>query len=131
MYQTFHKMHHEFKYTITIAYTYCPIFEYAVCNWFPTSAALPILGKKMHFITVCMWLGIRLAETMEGHSGYEFPISISVLLGNFTKLNPLMNTSARYHDFHHTHNVGNYSSFYTIWDTVFNSNTEYYAYLEE
>jgi sterol desaturase/sphingolipid hydroxylase (fatty acid hydroxylase superfamily) len=39
--------------------------------------------------------------------------------------------SASYHDFHHTHNVGNYSSFFQIWDTIFGTNKSYFKYLEK
>jgi len=63
---------------------------------------------------------IRLGEAIDGHSGYEFSWSPYRLL-------PL-STSAAYHDFHHTHNVGNYSSFFSIWDTVFNSNKAFYEF---
>ena len=36
-----------------------------------------------------------------------------------------------YHVYHHSGNVGNYSSFFTFWDTVFGSNKTYYEFLEE
>ena len=36
-----------------------------------------------------------------------------------------------YHVYHHSNNVGNYSSFFTLWDTVFGSNKAYYEYLKE
>ena len=36
-----------------------------------------------------------------------------------------------YHVYHHSNNVGNYSSFFTLWDTVFGSNKAYYEFLEE
>jgi sterol desaturase/sphingolipid hydroxylase (fatty acid hydroxylase superfamily) len=39
-----------------------------------------------------------------------------------------MSGSAEYHNFHHSHNVGNYASFFTIWDTVFGSNKYYFEY---
>lgn len=68
-----------------------------------------------------------IAESLECHSGYLFPRPISVLLGNLMVLNPFMAaTVASYHDFHHSGNVCNYSIFFTIWDTVLNSNAEYF-----
>jgi len=74
---------------------------------------------------------MRISQTMEGHSGYDFPLPISVLLGNPFSLMPVMGTCAAYHDFHHSHNTGNYCSFFTVWDSVFDNNADYYAYLEE
>lgn len=71
-------------------------------------------------------MNIRIAESLEGHSGFAFPKPISVLLQNLMVLNPFMGTEPCYHDFHHEKNVGNYSSLYTIWDTVLGSNIKYY-----
>jgi sterol desaturase/sphingolipid hydroxylase (fatty acid hydroxylase superfamily) len=68
----------------------------------------------------------RLAESIEGHSGFAFPRPISVLLGNLMALNPIMGTDPSYHDFHHEKNVGNFSSFFTVWDTLFGSNEKYF-----
>jgi sterol desaturase/sphingolipid hydroxylase (fatty acid hydroxylase superfamily) len=65
-----------------------------------------------------IWGGIRLVETHDGHSGYEFPWSVFRLLP--------FGSDATYHDFHHTKNVGNYSSLMTVWDTIFDSNTQYW-----
>ena len=65
-----------------------------------------------------VWGGIRLIETHDGHSGYEFPWSIFRLLP--------FGADATYHDFHHSKNVCNYSSFMTIWDTIFDTNKDYY-----
>ena len=131
LYSTFHKLHHEFNHTITISYAYATPLEYALSNWFPSVLGVLLLGQNCHFITIIFWMNLRLAETLEGHSGYEFPIPASVLLGNFHKLNPFFTTTSPYHDYHHSMNVGNYSSFFTIWDTVFNSNADYYAHLKE
>ena len=40
-------------------------------------------------------------------------------------------TDASYHDFHHFKNVGNYGGKMTIWDSLFDMNTDYYqAYPE-
>lgn len=65
-----------------------------------------------------VWGLLRHYETHEAHSGYEFPWSIFRALP-FT-------TAESYHAFHHSKNVGNYSTFFTVWDNVFDSNAEYY-----
>lgn len=136
LYQWFHKMHHEFKHTITIAFVYAHPFEYIFCNWFVPHSGIFLLSalygaKQVHIISFMMFLNLRVAESMEGHSGYIFPKPVSVLLGNLMALNPFMATEPAYHEFHHSRNVGNYSTFFTIWDTVFASNADYYQYLQE
>lgn len=68
-----------------------------------------------------MWGVIRMMETVDGHSGYEFSWSPYRLL-------PLSGSSS-YHNFHHFKNVGNYSSFFTIWDTVCGTNKAYFRYI--
>lgn len=54
------------------------------------------------------WTLLRIGETVDGHSGYEFPWSPYRLL-------PYSGSSTA-HDFHHSHNVGNFASFFTYWD---------------
>jgi len=39
-------------------------------------------------------------------------------------------TSSSYHNFHHSYNIGNYSSFFSMWDTLFGTNKTYYQYYE-
>lgn len=67
-----------------------------------------------------MWYAIRLTETVDGHCGYEFSWSPFRLL-------PLSG-SAEYHNFHHSHNVGVFASFFTYWDSIFKTNKEYFEY---
>lgn len=62
-------------------------------------------------------------ETQDGHCGYDFSWSPYRLIP--------FSTSAAYHDFHHSHNVGNYSSFFSFWDTLFGCNNDYYAFEEK
>lgn len=64
---------------------------------------------------------MRVGESLDSHSGYEFSWSPYRLL-------PLSG-SASYHDFHHSTNIGNYGSYFTFWDTLFKTNTVYFKYL--
>ena len=77
----------------------------------------------MHFATAFTWYFFRFTESAEGHSGYEFSWSPFRVL-------PFASDYA-YHAYHHSHNIGNYSSFFTIWDTVFGSNSVYYNWKRE
>jgi len=72
-------------------------------------------------VTVFAYYIVRMIETTEGHSGYEFPGSPFYLLP--------FGADYTYHAFHHSKNIGNYSSFFTIWDTVCGSNLDFYNWL--
>lgn len=118
LYQMVHKYHHEFKQPISIASEYAHPIEFAIGNHQVSMVGLYLLGNRVHMWTLILWAFIRILETHEGHSGYEFPWSPFRLIP--------FGTDATYHNFHHTKNVGNYSSFMTVWDTIFDSNKEYY-----
>ena len=116
-------MHHEFKSTVGLAAEYTHPIEYTLGVMLPSGMGGIILGRHMHFATWIVWTFVRIAESIDGHCGYEFPWSPYRLL-------PLA-TSAAYHDFHHSHNVGNFSSMFSIWDTIFNSNHTFYKFEAE
>lgn len=80
-----------------------------------------ILKPNMHFMTAFTWYSLRYIESVEGHSGYDFSWSIFRVLP--------FGSDFGYHAYHHSHNIGNYSSFFTVWDSVFGSNKAYYQYL--
>lgn len=122
-YKRIHKIHHSYKTTVGIAAEYCHPVEFVFSNMLPSAIGPALLGPKAHIVTVFAWYVIRFGETLDGHCGYEFSWSPFRLI-------PLSG-SAEYHDFHHSANVGNYSSFFCIWDTIFGTNKDYYTYLEE
>lgn len=111
IYPYIHKVHHTYVTTIGIAAEYSHPIDFILGSVIPGSLGSMILGKHMHFCTMLLWILVRIFETLDGHSGYEFSWSPYRLLP--------FSTSAQYHDFHHSHNVGNFSSFFSIWDTVF------------
>jgi sterol desaturase/sphingolipid hydroxylase (fatty acid hydroxylase superfamily) len=121
IYRFIHKRHHEYIDPISIAAEYAHPIENVLANMIPTSIGMHLLGHRVHYVTWMMWLLIRVFETADGHSGYEFSWSPFRLL-------PLSG-SAKYHDFHHTHNTGNYGSFFTYWDTIMSTNGDYFRYL--
>ena len=69
-----------------------------------------------------MWIIVRITKTINEHCGYEFPWSPYRLFP--------MTTTKGYHDFHHSYNLGNYCSFFRIWDSIFGYNKVYYKGLE-
>jgi sterol desaturase/sphingolipid hydroxylase (fatty acid hydroxylase superfamily) len=122
IYPYIHKIHHTYVTTIGIAAEYSHPLEYIFGALIPASLGGLILGKNMHFCTFLIWGIVRIGETLDGHSGYEFSWSPYRLIP--------FSTSASYHAFHHSHNVGNFSSFFSLWDTIFGQNKTYYQYYE-
>jgi sterol desaturase/sphingolipid hydroxylase (fatty acid hydroxylase superfamily) len=123
LYPHIHKIHHEYKSTIGIAAVYSHPIEYIVGVMLPAGAPALLLGSSLHLSTFLFWSLLRLSESIDGHSGYEFPWSPFRLLP--------FGTSARYHSFHHEKNIGNYSSMCSIWDTIMGTNVHYYKAIKE
>ena len=63
-----------------------------------------IVISRGHPLLFVLWLTWRLQETYQGHSGYSFQGSWLHAFG-LTK----SHRDALYHDFHHSHNQGNYA----------------------
>lgn len=59
------------------------------------------------------YIQYSLFETLEAHSGYEFPWSPLYFVP--------FSTGYNYHAYHHSANTGNYAIFFSIWDTVFDT----------
>ena len=123
LYPYIHKIHHEHKITISIAAQYAHPLEFVFGNLLPAASCPLLLGTRMHFTTAFTWYALRFIESAEGHSGYEVSWSPFRVLP--------FGSDFAYHAYHHSHNIGNYSSFFTIWDTVFGSNKVYYDYLKD
>jgi len=121
IYPYIHKKHHEYGITISIAAEYAHPLEWVFGNLVPSAMGAKLLGGNVHMATYIMWGFIRIMETVDGHSGYEFSWSPYRLL-------PLSGSS-NYHNFHHYFNSGNYSSFFSIWDTLCGTNKAYFRFL--
>ena len=109
--------------SIGIASEYTHPVEYALGNLLPAAIGPILLGPKMHLVSVFAWYAVRVGESLDGHCGYEFSWSPFRLIP--------FSGSAEYHDFHHSSNVGNYASFFCVWDNIFNTNKDFYEMLEE
>jgi methylsterol monooxygenase/4-alpha-methyl-delta7-sterol-4alpha-methyl oxidase len=117
LYARFHKIHHQYNSSIGLASEYSHPLDFALGVLIPTGTGARILGKRFHYFTFILFAIMRSAEGVDGHTGYEFPWSPFRLLP--------FSASTKYHDFHHTHNVGNYSSFFIVWDILFGTNKAY------
>ena len=113
-----HKKHHEHLQPLGMSAQYAHPIEHLISNFMPSFAGPCILGAKTHIHVVVLFGILRLYESLDGHSGYDFPWTVFRLIP--------FGGGPSYHYFHHTHNCGNYSSFTTIWDSILDSNKAYY-----
>lgn len=110
LYQNIHKKHHVYRQpTGVTAVLSDPIegVQSQFALWF-----MPIVLREKHLFTLCLWVAIRVYQTVLAHSGYDFPY-ISTQYW-FPELMP----GALAHDFHHQHGKWSYGSFFSIWDQL-------------
>ena len=119
LYKKFHKQHHEFNVSISVASEYAHPAEFLIGNIFPLGLGafvLRIFNVRVHILTWFMWLCFRSIHTSEGHSGYNLPFSPFRFLP--------FGVSAKFHDDHHLKNVGNFGSMLVIWDSICGTNRD-------
>lgn len=121
LYSKIHKQHHEYINTIGIASEYSSPIDFVFTS-VVTSGIGPLI-LNCHIFTLYMWTFLRVLETIDGHSGYDFSWSPFRLLP--------FSGGANYHNFHHSHNISNYGSFFTYWDTICKTNMQYWRYLNK
>jgi len=106
LYRHVHKTHHAWWHTISLAAEHAHPVEWALGNALPFIAGPQLVGAHTAFLYV--WMVLRIASTLDGHSGYCFPWSL-------VRLWP---PSGEEHDAHHSVNVGNFGSSLPVWDAV-------------
>lgn len=111
LYKHFHKQHHEYRVSITIASEYASPVEVLLSNIIPFVAG-PCLsawacGVNVHFWVWISFTVLYLWETADAHSGYDLPLPLRYPCSN-----------ARRHDWHHSHNNGNFGTWMCLWDRL-------------
>lgn len=119
-----HKQHHEYNVTITLAAQYAHPIEHIFANSIPVGIGYKFLSKvyPVHIFTILIWYTMRMFETYDGHSGYNWPWGQSQLLP--------FSAGGSYHYFHHKQNVENYGAILNLFDTIFDTNKNYYRFLK-
>lgn len=118
LYPYIHKIHHEFYNSIVLTCEYAHPIEYILGNSLPSLIGCVLLGGRLHLLSMLVFITLRMIETAEAHSGYDFPFSL-------TKHLPFSCTP-HYHNHHHMVNSGNYGSFFMMWDSICGTNTHFY-----
>lgn len=114
LYKNVHSVHHEHAAPFGIAAEYAHPFEVFFLGA-ATLAGPAIFGP--HMLTLYGYLGLRCAQTVECHSGFDFPWSPNRWL-------PLYG-GADFHDHHHRIHSGNYSSTFTWVDRLYHTDEAY------
>jgi sterol desaturase/sphingolipid hydroxylase (fatty acid hydroxylase superfamily) len=123
LYRSIHKIHHQFHVPTALASIYAHPVEFFISNIFPTMGGpflLILMGVPVHLFTLWVWLFLRIVETMNEHSGYEFT------LWPFYRF--INREGSRIHDYHHSHNKGNFAAFFFHWDRLCGTNVGYKEY---
>lgn len=119
LYKKIHKTHHEFVVPTAIAALYAHPLEFVIANSLPVMAGpflLCLLGVPVHLGTLWIWLFVRVLETLDGHSGYNFKLWFPHKL--------IYGGGAQPHDEHHSKFNGNFGSFFHHWDKIHGSMLE-------
>ena len=122
-YKNFHKQHHEYKITVSIAALYNNPFDYLITNLIPALVCELLFSSHVHIFTSYIWHFYLVAQTSEVHSGYRFPwfpFGIYPFAADIS-----------YHDYHHSRNVGNYGNYSMIWDTICGTNKHFVKHVCE
>jgi len=70
LYKKYHYLHHEVRYTYSLASEYSHPMEFVLSGVIPVLVGPLIL--KAHFFTVCVWMVLQMCETTIAHCGYNF-----------------------------------------------------------
>lgn len=87
-----------------------------------------------HLFTIWLWVSLRLWQTIDVHSGYNFPWSANNLIpfwgGNTFNIVDIYSyySGADFHDYHHMAFVGNYASTFTYCDKIFGTDDKFWAW---
>ena len=118
VYNYIHKIHHRYFNVFHLNCAYTHPFEIFIGNFLPSNLGMLVCGPLFHLTSYTVFIVFRVLETHEAHGGYEFPFSIF-------KINP-WGIESNYHNFHHLKNVGNFSTFFFLWDSIFKTNKYYF-----
>ena len=131
LYALVHKRHHAFIATHPVGSEHAHLVETLLGNLVPYYLGfvlLAVCGAPAHGTTLMLWTWMRIAESCDGHSGFELPAAAKLVLSPLS----LGQERAR-HDFHHSHGggpdgvgtTGCYGSLLPMWDWACGTDRSY------
>lgn len=123
LYKRFHKRHHEFAHAVPLAAEWSHPVEDMFCNTLATLAG-PLL-LRVHVTELWLYVACKLWQSIDAHSGYDLPFPISP----WSAIRGM--DCAPAHDFHHSHNVGNYGGFFNFWDRLCGTDDKYVRHVRK
>lgn len=134
LYKWIHKIHHENSAPYGLASEYAHPLEtlFTGCGTvigpvvYQSVILLFFNGNKAystHMITLLTWCALRIFQTIDAHSGYDFPWSVHNIIPFWA--------GAEHHDYHHMNRGANYASSFRWWDRIFGTDALFHAYRNE
>jgi len=122
LYRGIHKVHHEYSAPVGIAAEYAHPIETVILGMgtFAGPMSIVLTTADFHIITMLVWVSVRLCQTVDAHSGYDFPWSLRTFIPFWA--------GADHHDYHHQMFVGNYATSFRWWDRIFGTDKAYRRY---
>jgi len=119
----FHKVHHEYKVTVTIAALHSHLIEFLISNALTEAVYMQLAAEligPIHINVRVIWTVLKVWEAYNGHCGYMFSWAPLYLIP--------FSCADGYHDFHHTANCGNYAGVFRILDSIFGYNDAFWEF---
>lgn len=120
-YKAIHKTHHDYLNVAGPASEHAHPLEFTLGNLLPVITG-PLLCRA-HASTMCLFLALRIAVSVEEHSGFS-------CLASPLRVSPWAAQAAG-HAYHHSHTTGVFASQFVWLDAIFGTDSNFNTWLDE